>query len=224
MRRHWKIITLAFSVFGDWLSVMSGGLSIIFAVLELFAHERHRLIFAALAYVSLWVVIIRMIIVNTRFRTPKLTVTFNPENPRCRVEDPGHIFIRALVESKSITSIQKCAGHLIRIEKDGVPVFNQDKRRLAFSPAESPDTLSKTISPGVPETLDILVIRKVGNEVGLGTSPASREVKSGVSIFYEPGNYILTVLVSGENIPTETMKLRLSWKQDYQSASFEMVT
>ncbi len=157
---------------------------------------------------------------------PKFKLSCGKDIPGCAVmnDKRTHIFLRMLVETDCVDGIKNCCGHLTKIEKNGVTVFDHESRQLPFAPSTDNDSVAKTIYHNTPYFLDVLVLWYYMNQVIVATkviSPAHD--KNGAYIFKDNGEYILTVSVSGEKVPTEPTKLRLDWKNDWQAAFLEKI-
>ena len=53
--------------------------------------------------------------------------------------------------------------------------------------------------------------------------PADAVGKRGEYIFQNPADYILTVNVSGDNIPTQTAKLKIFWPGNVKDSSISII-
>jgi hypothetical protein len=67
-------------------------------------------------------------------------------------------FFRIRVETDCVNGIKNCLGHLCKIEKNGVVVFDHESLQLPFAKSEESDSLTKTIFQNVAKWLDILMI------------------------------------------------------------------
>src|ERR1700679_2476661 len=129
--------------------------SIPFAYFALFSDGTHaKWWFALLSLAALWICTIRMAYQNY----PKLKLSCNKNINACAVPNAGNSmkYFRMVVETGCVNGVENCKGHLIKVEKNGIVVYDHDPRELPFAPAERDDCLSKTISPNVPEHLDVL--------------------------------------------------------------------
>lgn len=157
---------------------------------------------------------------------PKFKLSCRKDINGCAIENPdGSMkFFRLQVETDCVNGIKECKGHLIKIEKDGVTVYDHDAIELPFARAHEPDCLAKTISPNVPYFLDVLVTYNpvhVVNFATKGHSPATNEKRE--YIFANKGEYILTVSVSGKDVPTVSAKLKFVWKGQWFTATIEKI-
>jgi hypothetical protein len=155
---------------------------------------------------------------------PKFKLSCDKHIQGCAVMNDlrTHIFLRALVETQCVSGIENCVGHLTKIEKDGVVIYDHDPRALPFAPSTDTDSLTKTIFPNNPYFLDVLVLWHHQNYVLFATKTNTvPNDKNGEYIFKNDGQYILTVSVSGKNVPTELVKLKLDWKSNWQTAGWE---
>jgi hypothetical protein len=133
-------------------------------------------------------------------------------------------FLRVKVESGSSASIENCTGFLTRIEKDGRTKWGGENAQLTFAHGKDPDTFAKTIRSKMSEFLDVLVVSSK-NEIHPTTKdrhwryqPLIRE------IFSEPGDYVLTVKITGDGVPTETALLKFTWTQNWQTAALTLIS
>jgi hypothetical protein len=124
-------------------------------------------------------------------------------------------------------SIKHCTGFLRRIEKDGKTKWGGNNAQLTFAQGEEPDALSKTIRHPVPEYLDILVVTS-RNQISPGTKPSANFrgwpfVPRMDEIFSEIGEYVLTVAITGDGVPTVTALLKFTWTQNWQTAALTLI-
>jgi hypothetical protein len=214
--------TLLASICGGWWSAMSGAFSIPFALAALFLDASHgKEIFAVLAFVTLFICALRMAYRNF----PKLKLSCRKEITGCAVPNPDNSmkYFRMLVETDCGHEIENCVGHLIKIEKNGKTIYDHDPRELPFAPAERDDCLSKTIAPGIPYFLDVLNTINAVHAVFIATKayPTGALNQNREYIFADAGEYILTVSVSGNDVPTATAKLKFIWQGQWFTATME---
>src|SRR5882724_967454 len=131
-------------------------------------------------------------------------------------------FFRVKVEAEG-GNIQNCTGFLTRIERNGKSTWGGDSAKLTFAQGEDPDTFSKIIRSNVAQFLDVLAVTS-RNEMYPGTfiAPYGRIWPYAIpltDIFSEPGDYMLTVAVTGDDIPTETAILKFTWTQNWQTTA-----
>ncbi len=157
---------------------------------------------------------------------PKFKLSCNKDITGCAIENPNGSmkFFRLQVETDCIDGIKECKGHLIKIEKDGVVVYDHDAVELPFARAEETDSLAKTIFPSVPYFLDVLVTYNPVHAVNFATKghfPALNQNRE--YIFAKTGEYILTVGVSGKGVPTVKTRLKFDWKGQWFTATIEQI-
>jgi hypothetical protein len=122
----------------NWGAVMSGALSVPFALLALF-NVSGRLLFAILAYAALGVMAISKTRETSNLREqmrPKLRMFCDNEGcarNMTRTETP-FVFFRVAVECVGVDQVSDCKGFLTRIEKDGAVRWAGDNVLLTFAP------------------------------------------------------------------------------------------
>ena len=183
---------------------MSGAISIPFAFIAVLSQGHQKRDFALLAFCALWVFAIRLAWKNYQMlekEKPKFKLSCSKDITGCAVLNENHSlkFFRLLVETDCVNGIENCLGHLIKIEKDGVIIYDHDARELPFAPAESVDSLAKTIFPATPYYLDVLVGYLHHGHIAFATKDhcSPKDIK-GEYIFRNIGEYNLTVGVSGK--------------------------
>lgn len=156
---------------------------------------------------------------------PKFKLSCPKGEPSCSVPslDNSCLFLRICVETDCPEGIKNCYGRLLKIEKDGHPVFNCDTRPLPFAQAEDADSMTKTIPKGVKYNLDVLCIGKAVHVVMVaGKPPVPLLDQNRDYPFNESGDYILDVAVCGD-APTEKIKLKFTWGMQWDSARIEEI-
>jgi hypothetical protein len=156
---------------------------------------------------------------------PKFKLSCPKGDPSCVVPslNGSLLFLRICVETDCPEGIKNCSGRLLRIEKDGIPVFNCDTISLPFSKSEDPDSLAKTVSPKIKYNVDILSIVKVVHCIMVAAKPPYPLLDQNRDYpFNESGDYILDVAVCGD-APTETIRLRFTWGRQWDSARIEEI-
>lgn len=129
--------------------------------------------------------------------------------------------LRIIVQSESDAPIKNCQARLISVKRGGVTCFDENYALLTFSPAESPDTHAKTIPPRQKEKVDVVYVHKAPRVTagtitgGWNFTPSVDEVFSGI------GDYFLTVVISGDDIPPETVHLKFAWTGNWKTATLE---
>jgi hypothetical protein len=209
-------------IFTDWWSGMSGGLSIPFAILGLTNAFSLRWLFVTLAFVALFILAGRL-----AFKCiPKLKIACGPNVNGCSVLakwQPPARFWRLAVKTECLKSVTNCKGFLTRIDKDGENKWGDESQQLTFSQGEDPDALSKTVYNKVPAFLDVLVLTS-NNEIIPGTKDRKWPyVASMRDIFSEPGQYILTVAVTGDGSPTINALLSFNWTGYWQTSQLTLI-
>jgi len=132
-------------------------------------------------------------------------------------------YSRIKIEADSDESIPNCTGFLTYIEKDGKRMWGVDNAQLTFALGQERDTLSKTIRPGVPEFLDVLAVSSK-NEIYPSTKGRTWPYWPKLSkIFSESGDYLLTVLITGNGVPTVTALLEFAWTQNWETAALSLI-
>lgn len=152
---------------------------------------------------------------------PKLECTFDLWDQRCRVSTTLHnvnfIYFRMLCEGQGIESIKKCQGQIIRIQKDGVGVMENQILRLKFYG----NVTETEVRAGVPAILDILSVDE-GNVVCVESVDRPKSIDFD-TLVKEHGEYIFTIVVtSQDNVPI-TKHIRFVWNGHWQSALMAMV-
>jgi hypothetical protein len=209
---------------------MSGGLSVPFALAGLYYQGHDGRKYVILAFVALTIFSLRVVWTNYQLlekQKGKFTLFCSKDIASCAVPNAGNTmrYFRMVVETDCINEIEHCVGHLIKIEKDAVIVYDHDPRELPFAPAERNDCLAKTISPNIPYHLDVLCTINHVNRVFIATQgqPCDALNRKGEYIFADNGEYILHVSVSGKGVPTANAKLIFNWQGQWQTAIMEKV-
>lgn len=206
---------------------MSGVISIALAFMAVAWEGSPRIYFSILAFLALWVCVIRIGIANYALlerQKPKFQIACGKNIPGCAVNSPRNNsrFLRLLVKTDCVTAVHKCRGYLSKIEKGRVVLFDYGRRDLPFSPSEAEDSLEKTIFPNAPYHLDVLTIADGNVYICVkGGMPASNT--DGKPLFHDYGEYLLTVGVCGENVPTQIVKLKFSVNENWTENTLEMV-
>jgi len=219
-----KFFRILASIVGGWLSLMSGATSIPLAFFALFSSGTNpKWWFALLAIIALWICIIRMAYKNY----PKFKLSCSKEITACAVPNQANSmkYFRMVVETNCVNGIENCKGHLLKVEKDGVIIYDHDPRELPFAPAETDDCLAKTIYPNIPEHLDVLCIINPVHAVcfAMKGQPCGALNHKREYIFEENGEYILHVSVTGKGVPTAQAKLKFDWKGQWFTATMEKI-
>jgi len=127
-------------------------------------------------------------------------------------------FLRLVVHVAGKESAANCIGYLTEIRKNHDIKWEGDNAKLTFAPGEEPDALSKSIHRNIPEFLDILIITS-RNEIFAGTKtrlwpyvPPLHE------IFSDPGEYLLSVCITGRGVQTAAPQLKFTWTQNWKTS------
>lgn len=205
---------------------MSGVLSIPFGLAALFSEGHPRTYFALLAFAALLIasagLVKRILELKERLR-PKLKLHCETSIPGCVVPNSCqggvNLFYRLAVSSDCESILENCQGRLIEIRRalESVPIWSGDTAILTFAPGEKPDSESKTIHPHVTVHLDVLMVLlgPVGNFIGLFPGTRDRQwrlVPPLADIFNAHGQYILTIEIVGDHMPTITRELEFTWR------------
>jgi hypothetical protein len=131
-------------------------------------------------------------------------------------------FLRVAVQVDGKESVINCTGYLTEIRKNHARKWEGDNARLTFAPGEDADALSKTIRDKVPEFLDVLIVTS-RNEIFLGTKGRGWPYVPRIhEIFSEPGDYLLSVFITGEGVPTATPQLTFTWTQNWETSQLTL--
>lgn len=181
---------------------------------------------------------------------PKFKLSCGDYPAGCKVKSGnGQVyFFRMRVETDCINGIEKCLGHLTKIEKDGEIVFEHDSLELPFAKSEEPDSLAKRIGRGDPKWLDILFVKvhqprrmdsteilaRINNphafqkeddrdRVWIATrQPSSANDINGNYIFETAGEYILCVNVIGDKADARAV-LKFTWTGYAATSTIEKI-
>jgi hypothetical protein len=124
-------------------------------------------------------------------------------------------------------SVKNCTGFLRRIEKNEKTKWGGNNAQLTFAQGEEPDALSKVVRHPVPEYLDVLVVTS-RNQIFPGTK-SNTGIRSwpfvpGMDeIFSESGDYLLTIAITGDDVPTITALLNFTWTHNWQTAVLALI-
>ncbi len=198
---------------GTWWGIMSGAFSIPFAILMLFYPA--RLVFAALAYVSLWVLVInqvrRISELQKRLEFPNVTLYVGPD--LVDVADdfdsdvPAH-WIRGRITNTGHSGIAGCRLKLLNVEGQNLRVENgflqwqggvRDSTRLEPGEYRIFDIGTRSYKiPGIP-------LRLCAHFV---TGPQAPLISSNLEA---PGTYTITLGIYGEKIQSteQTFRIRI---------------
>jgi hypothetical protein len=133
-------------------------------------------------------------------------------------------FFRIMVEGDCVDAVNDCKGQLTSIKHDAEIKWSGDQALLTFAPGEDNDATSKTIRHKVAEYLDILAITYTGV-----IRPGTRNrgwpyIPPLGQIFEEIGEYIFTVKISGQSIPTVEAILKFDWTGDYETSALSLIS
>lgn len=199
-------------------------------ILALICQGDTRFTLAITSYTALWVVFVSAIRKNLLLleqQKPKFKVSCRRDIPSCSVLNTPqtHRYLRLLVETIGSIGIENCCGHLIRIEKDGDIVFEHERKELPFAPSEKFDALAKTIQPKVPYHLDVLTIDPNGNVMlaTRGFVDALPIGQNGQNVLIGNGEYKITVVVTGKDVPSVECKLKFVKGMNRDAATLEKI-
>jgi hypothetical protein len=131
-------------------------------------------------------------------------------------------FLRVYVKTGSSEPIRNCTAFLTRIEKNGEKRWASHGVQLTFSDSKDPDTLAKTVRAKVPYFVDVLVVTSWG-EIRPGNMDRVWAYKPRMhEIFAEVGDYILTVIITGDDIEPITALLKFNWTRNWQTSWLTM--
>ena len=159
---------------------------------------------------------------------PKFKISCDMESSMCSftTKDESVRILRIVVKTDcGQQGIDKCAGHITRIEKNKVVIRDDMMAVLPFAPSSGKATDGKTLLAGIPHPLDVLIVQGNSNPPqvlfpGFRVSlPLNARGEPG---FKEAGDYILTVVVSGAGA-TATEKLRFKWTGAVRDSELSLV-
>ena len=131
-------------------------------------------------------------------------------------------FLRVVVHVAGKESVSNCTGYLTEIRKNHEKRWEGDNAKLTFAPGEDPDALSKTIHERVPEFLDVLIITS-RNEIFAATKGRGWPYVPPLrNIFSEPGDYLLSVSITGPGIATAAPQLTFTWTQNWETSRLRL--
>jgi hypothetical protein len=131
-------------------------------------------------------------------------------------------FLRVVVHIAGRESVSNCTGYLTEIRKNHEKRWEGDNAKLTFAPGEDPDALSKTIHERVPEFLDVLAITS-RNQLFVGTKGRGWPYMPRLhDIFSEPGNYLLSICITGDGLPTAAPQLTFTWTQNWETSQLRL--
>jgi hypothetical protein len=131
-------------------------------------------------------------------------------------------FLRVVVHVAGRESVPNCTGYLTEIRKNHEIKWEGDNARLTFAPGEAPDALSKTIRENIPEFLDVLIVTSK-NEIFVGTQGRGWPYLPRLhDIFAEPGDYLLSVSITGDGMPTAAPPLTFTWTQNWETSRLRL--
>jgi hypothetical protein len=221
-----------------WWSAMSGAISIPFALIALFSSGHQRWLFVALAFVSLWVFVAAVIKKNLALQEkirPKLKISCGKNvfgsvtESIVDLADRGNIpfptlirFYRMAVESDGVDAVHDCRALLTQISKNGVKRWGDDNVLLTFAPGEDADATCKTIYDKTTEFLDVLLISE-WNKIIPAVKNRHWRFTPTERIFSEPGEYILTVVISAQGMATIKVLLTFNWTGVSETAELSLL-
>lgn len=127
-------------------------------------------------------------------------------------------YFRVAVETDGATAVSGCCGTVKLIKKNDVVKMGGENLQLTFAPGSDSDATAKTIRDKDTAYLDVLTITEK-NDIIITTKnfqyPNSIDFRS---LFKEIGEYVLTIIVSGNDIVSSTVELNFNWTGDWQTA------
>jgi len=211
----------------QWCDKTSGGISVIlFIASKLMNPSSTAVDFTITAFAALFICAIVQGVKLWRIdeeRKPHLHLACGPEISGSVVPNQwqggSNRFHRIAVTSGSKRPITGCPGRLIAIRGspgtgDG---WRGDTAVLTFAPGEHADAESKTIHPDVTVYLDVLMLFFGPADNYLGLYPGARDRQwrfkpSFAEIFRLAGEYLLTIQIVADDMPTLTRELKLTWR------------
>lgn len=212
--------------------LMSGALSVPFALLAAFGWVGSRHLFLILAYLSMWVLVVSMFRRNAALfdkMKPKLEITYD-EDRECKtiLEPPRSpvplVYLRLIISTKSIPEITGCQGHLVQIDHGGKKIWSGVNLLLSFAPAEDLDATNKTIRTGNTYHLDVAIVSE-NSEVRIenATRIWPAHFHSLKQIFSDTGDYFLTISVAGARTVPTIKRVRLNLAKNYRDCFLEVL-
>jgi hypothetical protein len=157
----------------------------------------------------------------------KLSIACDPTVEGCiklnRWEAGPVNFLRISIKTDSVEPVTNCKAFLTRIEKNEEKKWGDHSPQLTFSEGEDPDALAKTVYNKVPAFIDVLALTSWG-EIRPGTKnriwpfmPRMHE------IFSEVGDYVLTVVITGDGAEPITALLKFNWTRNWQTSWLTLI-
>lgn len=119
--------------------------------------------------------------------------------------------------STDCPSVANCKAFLTRIEKDGKARWI-GQEQLTFSPSEAADTLAKTLHNKITSFVDVVVITSAKEILVCTKDRQWFHLPRLHAIFSEYGDYVLTVVVTGDGALSETALLKFNWTGNWQTS------
>jgi hypothetical protein len=162
---------------------------------------------------------------------PKLILSCNSGISSCAViAQSTHLYYFRIIVKNDCgqQGITGCFGKLMKVEKDGKTIRDQETNKLPFAPAADADSTAKTIHAGDSYPLDAIALffEKTPNMVlfpekdGKLIEPME---KSDKFLFGTFGEYILTIKVFGDGVPPATGRFKFKWTGDYATSDFTLI-
>lgn len=158
--------------------------------------------------------------------SPRLACSFNMNDSGCirpntQVAMPAQdnaavtvteifTWFRVRVEAVGSTNIANCTARLVSIKRGDSELLAGETPPIPFAPNEGEDALSKTVSAGVPEYIDLLAANDTHGVLLPLRGHISQAVHWG-DIFSLAGDYTLRVVIVSSNAPPASIKLRFRW-------------
>lgn len=221
--------SFARALFGNWLSGMSGPLSVPFAGLALLVEDgRASLLFGVLAFLCIAVAAFvvwkkeraRVVELEERIR-PKIRLDFGMAISGCVVPTTFNHglacrYFRLKAEANAYSAVPGCTGRLLSIKRNGVMLFDSEPLLLTFSPGAQADTLAKEIRDGVPEFLDVLFLCAKGIILTTPNMVVPNSVNF-QTLLAPQGLYTFDVVVSSSAAKSVRYELNLDWRGNWQT-------
>ena len=127
------------------------------------------------------------------------------------------------VTNVSLSDVEHCRGSVVRVAHNRRQLWGDRREPLRFARAGDPDSTDKKISPGTTEHLDVVFVRFRGSDVVLGVDEAKWEHQETFEkIFFEHGDYFLTVQITAKGAPTIEVVLKFHWAGE--ASNLELVS
>jgi hypothetical protein len=210
-----KWLAVLVSICGNWLSIMSGGVSIPLAVIALCLGGAPGVWLGVLAFIALLICTGNMGKVNyALLQKQKPRITTHCE--RAPAIDAASLRLRICSESDA--PIEGCQARIIQIKTDDdASPMEVHSAPLMFVPNEL-NIVEKTIAPRSVEIVDVILVGKRHFLPGTQEHHWVADRSFG-DYFPKYGDYFLTIEIRG-NMPTERVVLKFKWN-GWETATLE---